>query len=189
MPNVPKVGQLQLGPIQARLASIMPTRRSFICHAPVRRAFLWAAGFALFLLPVTRAQSPSPFTEEAVARGVDYVTVMPAESAGFGNALVDLDNDGDPDLIVLGRSDGRVGLYENDGTGQFTDRWTGSGIPLMADTSGIIGGDYDGDGDLDLYFSNWLAENKLFRNDGSFSFTDVTTVSRTGDRGRGTGSA
>ncbi len=55
-------------------------------------------------------------------------------------------------------------------------------------TESVAWGDYDNDGDQDLYLTN-IAENKLFRNDGSDIFTDVTTVTGVGDTGWGVGCA
>jgi hypothetical protein len=131
----------------------------------------------------------SVFTEEAVARGIDYEVVMPVEAAGLGFSFADLDSDGDADLVAIGRTDGGIGLWENDGTGHFVDRSEGSGLPVLTAPSGVIAGDYDGDADLDLYFSNYLVANTLMRNDGGFTFTDVSAASRTEDEGRGTGCA
>ena len=140
---------------------------------------------------VSRAGTPVPFTEEAQARGIDYLVQPMAPTDGFGRgvAFVDLDNDGDPDLVVLGRSDGVVGVFENDGSGFFTDRSLGTGIPAVIAPSGITAADYDADGDLDLYISCFLEPNVLLRNDGGFVFTDVTTATFVGDAGAGTGCA
>jgi hypothetical protein len=52
---------------------------------------------------------------------------------------------------------------------------------------GAAWGDYDGDGDLDLYFANWDGENKLLRNDAG-TFVDAT-VAPLDDAGAGTGVA
>lgn len=115
------------------------------------------------------------FTEEAVARGLSYVVTEDSRPIGAGVALIDLDEDGDPDCVLLGRADGRVGVFENDGTGNFIDHTASSGIPSSSFLSAVAGADYDADGDLDLYISRWEGENdSLYRNDGGFRFTDVS---------------
>ncbi|MHC4947440.1 MAG: CRTAC1 family protein [Planctomycetota bacterium] len=131
---------------------------------------------------------PVPFTEEAVARGIDYVVPQwtSIERFGCGVAFADLDGDRDPDLVVTGQASDVVGVYENDGTGHFADRSAGSGIPVMTHRSGVVAFDYDGDRDLDLYFTRMANPNVLMRNDGGFAFTDVTAdagVEHTGGTG------
>ena len=61
------------------------------------------------------AGAPIFFTEEAVRRGIDYLVLEGQWSFGFGCgvAFADLDNDGDPDVVLTGRADGRMGIYEN----------------------------------------------------------------------------
>jgi hypothetical protein len=114
----------------------------------------------------------TPCTEEAVARGIVYFTPF-SETSGRGMAFVDLDDDGDADLVALGRVDGVIGVWENDGTGNFTDRSATSNIPIITKACGVSAADYDRDGDLDLYISAYTDVNFLLRNDGGFVFTDV----------------
>ena len=101
---------------------------------------------------------------------------------------VDYDNDGDSDLIVVGRV-GRpqitrtLSVYQNDGFGFFTDVTDDAFTGTMPDPSDAFAirlavGDYDNDGDLDLYV-NQLASlsflpNALYRNNGDATFTDVS---------------
>jgi hypothetical protein len=55
-------------------------------------------------------------------------------------------------------------------------------------TESVAWGDYDNDGDQDIYLTN-IGENKLFRNDGGDIFTDVSAVTGVGDAGWGVGCA
>ncbi|MFQ5501927.1 MAG: FG-GAP-like repeat-containing protein [Phycisphaerae bacterium] len=135
------------------------------------------------------AISQVPFTEEALSRGLNYFTPerISISRFGYGVAFVDLDGDGDPDIVTVGAADGHAGVFENDGTGIFTDRSLNNGIPILEGRSGIVALDYDDDGDLDLFITQIDYGNVLARNDGNFLFTDVSTAAGVADIGRGTG--
>jgi hypothetical protein len=142
------------------------------------------------------ADVPLPFYEEAIQRGVIYLVYQGefdgAGQFGCGLALADLDNDGDPELVCVGASNARTGLYHNQGSGRFK-RILGSGLPDLHQASGVVAADYDGDGDLDLHFSCWHEMDRLYRNDsaeGTYLFTDVTIEAGMSDSaGPGTGAA
>lgn len=104
---------------------------------------------------------------------------QPAFVNVFGGSaeFADVDNDGDQDLLITGKTSPLTGitanLYLNDGMGNFT---LASGTPFEASLGGDIDfGDIDGDGDLDLIMSgqNSLEELfvKLYINNGSGSFS------------------
>ena len=113
----------------------------------------------------------NPFTEEAIQRGVTYEI---AQYAGYGHgiAFTDLDNDGDSDLVLIGASDGTIGVFENDGTGHFIDRSATSGLPKRTFASGVIAADYNNDGLVDLFVSCSGQRNVLGRNTGNLTFVD-----------------
>ncbi len=125
---------------------------------------------------VSSASGQISFSEEAAARGVSFLEGPTNVRWGGGMALVDLDMDGDLDMVLGGGFGNLVALYENDGTGNFTSRSTGSGILPIA-TSTVTCADYDRDGDPDLFLGGWLMESKLYRNNGDFTFTDVSAES------------
>ncbi len=145
----------------------------------------FAIGIAGVLAPA-RAQT---FSEEAVSRGVVYVVSNSPTQDGAGIGLADLDNDGDPDLITLGASNGSVGLWENDGTGHFVNRTAGSGMPTLARPSGVSAADFDNDGDLDVHISVHNTADYLMRNDGGFKFVNVAAQAGVGSTGVGYGCA
>ncbi len=65
-------------------------------------------------------------------------------------------------------------LYRNNGDGTFTDVSRESGIGLHAGTCmGIVSGDYDNDGDADVFVCNDVAENFFFCNDGHGRFEEI----------------
>jgi hypothetical protein len=104
------------------------------------------------------------------------------ESVSAGLALFDFDRDGDVDIYFLNgaplkgtRADiaPRNRLYRNDGKWAFTDVTEQAGVGHTGFGLGVTAGDYDNDGDLDLYVNNY-GPNCLYRNDGDGTFTDVT---------------
>ena len=108
--------------------------------------------------------------------------------SGAGVAWGDYDNDGDLDLY-LANTNSANRLFRNDGADVFTD--VAAGTPLADDGpgAGVAWGDYDNDGDLDLYLVNTDSANRLFRNDGGGAFTDVAAGTPLADAGYGQGAA
>ncbi len=158
-----------------------------------RRAVL----YGLVILVCGCAPSEAPwFTEEANKRGIDFVhhtgydgrPMMP-EMVGGGVALADLDGDSDLDLYLVqsGRVDKTLApensanqLYLNKGDGYFEKANDAGGAGDRGYGMGVAAGDYDNDGDIDLYLTN-LRGNVLLQNNGEGQFTDVTQAAGVGD--------
>lgn len=93
-----------------------------------------------------------------------------------GACWFDADNDGDLDLFLANQSGATDALWRNDG-GSFTDVAPALGMtgPARTKDEGGVGcavGDYDNDGDFDLFVANY-GHNQLYRNNGDGTFTDI----------------
>ena len=64
-------------------------------------------------------------------------------------------------------------LYKNNRDGTFTDVTEQSGLNSVGWGNGVCVGDYNNDGNEDL-FCTYFGQNKLYRNNGDGTFTDVT---------------
>ncbi|MCK5381105.1 MAG: VCBS repeat-containing protein [Candidatus Latescibacteria bacterium] len=109
------------------------------------------------------------------------------EAAGVGNVLYgtglawgDYDGDGDPDLYVCNWGGGGANnaLYRNNGDGTFTDVASEAGVlrSIKNQTTSAAWGDYDGDGNLDLYVTDWEGQDWLYRNNGDGTFSNEAEV-------------
>jgi hypothetical protein len=134
------------------------------------------SGFRIEILPSVACESPAARAEAPfdLLTGGDWgaqpADVAPAHFVlGSGLAVGNLDGDAWPDLVVP--RDGGVELYLGDGAGGLI------AAPFPDVGRGGVGAsvvDYDGDGDLDVYLSQYLHEDRLLENDGAARFTDVT---------------
>jgi hypothetical protein len=132
------------------------------------------------------------FTDITVKAGMDYVHNT------FVGVFSDIDRDGDQDLVVA-YDTGQIRTWRNNGDLTFTSAPNPSsdwyGYPM-----GVAIGDYNNDGRMDFFFSNvsttpprFLAKGDLrddqifhtplvlFRNDGTFNFTDTAKETKTAD--------
>ncbi len=105
--------------------------------------------------------------------------------AGLGEAhyptqtgsWADYDNDGDVDLYVGNEHSPAIRapcqLFRNNGDGTFTDVAAEAGVQNLRYVKGVVWGDFDGDRWPDLYASTMGGPNRLYRNNGDGTFTDV----------------
>ncbi|MAC51220.1 MAG: hypothetical protein CME31_01620 [Gimesia sp.] len=98
---------------------------------------------------------------------------------GLGVFAADFDQDGDMDLYVANDSVANQ-LWINDGQGVFIDQALVAGLAFNRTGDreagmGLAGADYNGDGEVDLFVTNYFGEtNTLYRNEGALFFLDVT---------------
>jgi len=111
-----------------------------------------------------------------------------------GACLLDVDGDGRLDLYFVQGGSAEPGvtsgpgnrLYRNLGDWKFEDVTAAAGVAGRGTYGmGCTTGDYDADGDADLYVTN-VVQDILYRNDGGGSFTDVTQAAGMGDDAWGT---
>src|SRR6266513_51397 len=93
---------------------------------------------------------------------------------GSKAVFVDLDHDGDLDLLLIGS--GPRTVYRNNLDGTFTDATASSGLG-GGPAHDVVFGDFDGDGRTDLFFASAQGSAVLFHNGGGLHFSDVTAAS------------
>ena len=119
------------------------------------------------------------FTDVTVESGL----ALPA-TATQAAAWADINNDGWLDLFV-GNEDTRAQLFLNDGTGHFTDIAKRAGVDRNTFAKGVTAADYDNDGRVDFYVSNYDGTNQLYHNNGNGTFTDRAAAAGVPGAGRG----
>ena len=156
--------------------------------------------------PATRADPPIVFTDVTAAAGIDFVETIGdhemtniVEATGVGCGFVDYDGDGWMDVYFVtghwldGLSDSQLDpatraklalatdrLYRNRGDGTFSDVTVQAGLARPAYGMGVVAADYDGDGDTDLYVTNY-GPNFLYRNNGDGTFTETAKAAGVDD--------
>jgi hypothetical protein len=104
------------------------------------------------------------------------------ETVGAGGCFFDFDNDGWQDIYLVNSiasdfyapaASRRNALYRNNRNGSFTDVTHRAGVAGQGFGMGAAAGDYDRDGWLDLFVTNY-GRNILYRNNGDGTFTDVS---------------
>jgi tetratricopeptide (TPR) repeat protein len=93
-------------------------------------------------------------------------------SATQAGTWADIDNDGFIDLFV-GSESGPAQLFRNKGDGTFEDIAHAAGVDRTAFTKAVVAGDYDNDGYVDFYLSNYNGNNFLYHNNHDRTFTEV----------------
>lgn len=128
------------------------------------------------------------FVDVAKDAGVDLTKSSEENYRHSGPIFADMDGDGDLDLFIGGVDGDPSQLFENNGDGTFINVTSGSGIHLLSALNNLSAtfGDYDLDGDLDLFISHWGTPRDytnpgdtqhLWRNDTDAEGIKFTSVS------------
>lgn len=173
-------------------------------------AFLGA--FAVLALGAPDGISEAPLAPRSGPRGATLFTTLKPEQTGIvmtnryddprmwgdhyeeismgefgtGVAIGDYDNDGRPDLVVVGKTGRICWLFRNLGDWKFSDVTEKAGLPLSLPGSGggstaadldawrqgVVFADVNNDGWLDLYITRFLAPNLLYINQGNGTFKE-----------------
>jgi hypothetical protein len=169
----------------------------------------------MFACKTSPLQKSFPFEDVARQTGIDFWQFSGAtgdmllpEMVGSGAALIDYDNDGDMDVyLVQGYPSVPSGkplvpvppgwkpgnrLFRNNlketGKLTFTDVTESAGVGYADKGMGVAAGDYDNDGFVDLYVTNY-GHNILYHNNGNGTFTDVTATAGVASSGWSTSAA
>ena len=150
----------------------------------------------MFITPHALSQSAT-FVDATHESGIRFQhaegsrsSLLP-EDMGSGAGFADIDNDGDLDLYIVNipgpfkinhsnkpTTSANV-LYRNNGDGTFTDITDTAKVGDTGYGMGCVFADYNGDGNVDLYVTNY-GENVLYQNKGDGTFTDVTKTAKVG---------
>jgi hypothetical protein len=144
-----------------------------------------------------RPSGPIEFTDVSAQAGIRFKHNSGAfgkkylpETIGAGCAFIDYDNDGWQDIILVNSLNwpeqkgpkSFLALYHNNKDGTFTNVTGQAGLGVEMYGIGVTVGDYDNDGNDDIYIT-CVGPNHLFRNLGGGKFADVTARAGVGDPG------
>jgi hypothetical protein len=161
-----------------------------LAHPTAAVAALLAAAGAMLLIAAGPAPPAIRYADVTTSSGLDFRHIHGGTGRKYyietvvpGSCWLDFDNDGwqDAYLVQSGPLPGAPRppgsgsrLFRNRGDGTFSDVTARAGVANAAGYgSGCTAGDYDNDGDEDLYVTNF-GPSVLYRNNGDGTFSDVT---------------
>lgn len=175
---------------------MIPLRPHPVGVALALLAFLAVIGLASPCPQAVAAAAPIQFKDVTGETGIQFVHSDGSsgrryivETVTSGLATFDFDGDGWIDIFfpngtaLPGSPEAkspRCALYRNLGGWKFVEVTDKAGVGAGGYGLGVCVGDYDNDGDPDLYLNNF-GPNVLFRNNGDGTFTDVTRTAGVGN--------
>jgi hypothetical protein len=107
------------------------------------------------------------FTDVTVESGLGTASIRTQTAV-----WADIDNDGFVDLFI-GSENGQSRLFRNKGNGTFEDISRSAHIDVTGFIKAVVAADYDNDGYVDFYLSDYGGDNLLLHNNGNATFTEV----------------
>jgi hypothetical protein len=131
-------------------------------------------------LLILRGGWESPQKKSLMRNNCDGTFTDVTDSSGLGSTLsatnsavwADVDNDGYLDLFIANENSPSQ-LFRNRGNGTFEDISHQAAVDRIAFSKGVTAADYDQDGYVDFYVSNWGGPNFLYHNNGNLTFTEI----------------
>ena len=157
------------------------------CGQPIATIICFILLLSLIPFPALSIESSIHFTDVTDITGIHFIHTNGArgefhlpETLGAGGAFLDYDNDGYLDLYLV-NSAAPSTLFRNNGDGTFKDVTESAKVNNQGSYGhGVACGDFDNDGYVDIYVTNFGA-NRLYHNNGDGTFTDVTVQADVGD--------
>jgi hypothetical protein len=118
-----------------------------------------------------QSEAQVEFEDVSTASGISITGPWSFKLGGV--SFYDFDNDGWDDLTFASKGDFPVKIFKNV-SGAYVEQ--DFSLNITGHSKQVIWVDYDNDGDNDLFVTRFDDSNRLFQNDGSFNFTDVTTT-------------
>lgn len=142
------------------------------------RCFLLLCSYSILILfSISSISAQTIYQEKAIEVGIDHY-FHNANFMGGGAAVFDFNQDGWEDIWINGGSHRDV-LYQNNQDGTFKEIGQSAGLKITADykTTSVVTGDYDNDGDRDVFITTREDQpNLFFQNNGNNTFTEIGAI-------------
>ena len=127
--------------------------------------------FIIFAMFIKILPGATLFTDITVDAGILF------SGASEGVCVFDYNNDGMDDILFTTRNGSSNHLFRNEGNMVFTDVSFESNIGVTMEARTAVTGDFDNDGDQDVFIGATVGESILFENTGDGTFQDITNLS------------